>query len=638
MSDIALLVRLAYKTAEGARTACGEYDELTREVTGLHNVLNRLDREARKPSSFLNRPGEAYKQELEPLSSRCKHVLTQLDTILVKYNALSEQERSVRKLWKQVRFGTGAVADLADLRSKIASCTDSLSLFINLVSLGTIGEVERKMNQAGGDLTDIKIAVNGITARLSATAGREGSVLTAYTNDDKDAWRELRRGLVKDGFRGSLVRKHMKTIMAYVKELGSRGALDGFDDLGCEEGSDMPSRHDDVYRSDKKCQVTLTIRNPETTGSSSNQAQTIHPRDGSMSISSKASSNSSGMDDGMTGRSLPSYLQPFVENACETASEDGHMESPGTASSKPSYLHTSNGADDMTKQGLSDAEPNIRDILSLDNEKELSQQEVDQYKHKPEHDRPRSTGAWTASDTNQPNQNSKATWTCHLIGCMDESHYPSIFIDPCWSTRIELYQDLLAVYGGFYHVPRFTADNSVVHTLYKDLPPDIALGRAVSAINRFIELGLRLSIPISPYRATLLSLIVPVDFSESATWYLAQSLSSDELLLLDQCIPKYLRLLERFGDCFQRRKTPRMKVSIDARRSWVVQPEQINVLCVAFMVELIHCQIDYLPGERKASVENDWAPIFAEVILDVEKLVEDCSAFVRTWSICFSKA
>lgn len=51
---------------------------------------------------------------------------------------------------------------------------------------------------------------------------------------------------MKDDFRGSVVRKNKKTIVTYEKELGSRGALDAMDGLGCEDGSYIPSRQDDA--------------------------------------------------------------------------------------------------------------------------------------------------------------------------------------------------------------------------------------------------------------------------------------------------------------------------------------------------------------------------------------------------------
>ncbi|KAL8818349.1 MAG: hypothetical protein Q9223_003000 [Gallowayella weberi] len=228
VSDVASLVQLAYRTAQGARAACGQYDELTRETSSLHIVLNRLHLEVAKPGNPINKQRGigSYAQDFESIATGCEEALTLLDKILVKYSALSEQERSVRKLWQKVKFGNGAIINVAELKSKVAYYTSALSLFLNLVAVGTVGDVELKMDQAGGDLKEIKAAVNHITAHLLATERKERSVLTAYTNDDKDAWRELRRGLLRAGFRGSLVRKHMDTIMAYVKELGDEGVLD----------------------------------------------------------------------------------------------------------------------------------------------------------------------------------------------------------------------------------------------------------------------------------------------------------------------------------------------------------------------------------------------------------------------------
>ena len=65
-----------------------------------------------------------------------------LDGILEKYNALSEEKRSVRKLWKNVKFGNGEMLDLAEIRLKIATSTSALTLFLNLLSIGSQGKVE----------------------------------------------------------------------------------------------------------------------------------------------------------------------------------------------------------------------------------------------------------------------------------------------------------------------------------------------------------------------------------------------------------------------------------------------------------------------------------------------------------------
>ena len=228
-SDVVLLVQLAWRTVRNSRKACGEYAELTRETTSLHVNLQRLERETAKLESPINRPSDICRQDLAPIVDGCRKALDVLDRILEKYNALSDEERSKGKLWKAVRFGNGELANVKDLRLKLTYYTSNLSLFLNMVSMGSMGIVEKQMYEAGGDLKDIRRAVNGITAHLMSSATKEGSVLTDYAGDDKTVWRAFRRELVKGGFSSDVIREHKDTIQAYVQELGSRGTLDDED-------------------------------------------------------------------------------------------------------------------------------------------------------------------------------------------------------------------------------------------------------------------------------------------------------------------------------------------------------------------------------------------------------------------------
>lgn len=229
IGDAVLLTQLAFKTVQNARKACGEHDELTQEVLSLHMVLRRLERAVKKPKAAFNtvRSDESDNEQLHVIVGGCRRVLNILDQVLTKYNALGDQERSGRRLWQKIKFGNGEMADLAEMRGKLIYWTTAMSLFLKMVSMGTMGRVERQMNDAGGDLKEIKAAVNGITAHLLSSSNRhEGSVLTAYADDDRAVWKEFRRELLEDGFSSSVIRKHKRLIKAYIEELGSRGLLD----------------------------------------------------------------------------------------------------------------------------------------------------------------------------------------------------------------------------------------------------------------------------------------------------------------------------------------------------------------------------------------------------------------------------
>lgn len=238
VSDLVQLVQLAFRTVQNSRKACGEHDELTHETSSLHTVLRRLQQEASKPECPINRHGDSYREELATLTSGCGRVLNAMDKVLEKYNALGDQEKSIRKLWQKVRFGNGQMVDIGDLRSKISYYTSALSLFLNMLSVGSIGRVEKQMDEAGGELREIRLAMHSITAHLMNAADKEGSVLTAYADDDKAVWREFRRELIHDGFSSSIIRRHKNTIQDYVKELGSRGFFDETDPEPPDEDSE----------------------------------------------------------------------------------------------------------------------------------------------------------------------------------------------------------------------------------------------------------------------------------------------------------------------------------------------------------------------------------------------------------------
>ena len=239
VGDAVLLGQLAWKTVQNSRKACGEHDELTREAFSLHVVIRRLEMEVSKPESPINRPDDKCKEELQGIVVGCEKVLKLLNRVLKKYNTLSEKERSAKKLWHRVRFGNNELADTRDLREKLIYYTSALSLFVNMISMGSIGRVEQQMETAGGDIREIQIAVNGITAHLLSTNNREGSVLTTYADDDKAVWKEFRKELIEDGFSSTIIRKHKRLIKAYIKELGDRGLLDDEDPTEVEELSKL---------------------------------------------------------------------------------------------------------------------------------------------------------------------------------------------------------------------------------------------------------------------------------------------------------------------------------------------------------------------------------------------------------------
>lgn len=153
-------------------------------------------------------------------------MLNVLSSVLEKYNALSEEKRSVTKLWKQIRFGNGEMQDIGKLRTELATYTQAITLFLGLLAMGELGKVGRYMETHGEELREIRHSLHWVVATAQAKSHEEKSILTSYTEDDKGVWKEFRRELIREGFSSKTLGRYKKTIKSYVLELGERGALD----------------------------------------------------------------------------------------------------------------------------------------------------------------------------------------------------------------------------------------------------------------------------------------------------------------------------------------------------------------------------------------------------------------------------
>lgn len=126
--------------------------------------------------------------------------------------------------------GNGEMQDLGKIRRELATFTHAITLFLNLLSVGSQGKVGRYMDGHGEELREIKHSLHWVTASMQANSHGEESVLTSYAEDENDVRKAFRRELIKEGFSSSVLEKQRKTIKGYVMELGQGGALDELPD------------------------------------------------------------------------------------------------------------------------------------------------------------------------------------------------------------------------------------------------------------------------------------------------------------------------------------------------------------------------------------------------------------------------
>ena len=156
VADGFTLIQLAWSTYDGAKRACNEHDDLTREMYSLCTVLDHLQSEVANPDSLIHQAKGNRRQELENHMEGCRRHLRRINAILIKFNSLTEDERSGTQLWQKVRFGNGAVKDVAEIRQKITMYTTAISMSLHLLSQGSQGRVERMIDRQGGEMRGIR--------------------------------------------------------------------------------------------------------------------------------------------------------------------------------------------------------------------------------------------------------------------------------------------------------------------------------------------------------------------------------------------------------------------------------------------------------------------------------------------------
>jgi hypothetical protein len=77
-------------------------------------------------------------------------------------------------------------------KNYVHTYTSAITLFLNLLSMGSQGKVEEYMETRGVELRELRQSLDWITASLQARNGnREGSILASYADDDKAMWKEF---------------------------------------------------------------------------------------------------------------------------------------------------------------------------------------------------------------------------------------------------------------------------------------------------------------------------------------------------------------------------------------------------------------------------------------------------------------
>ncbi|KAF7507694.1 hypothetical protein GJ744_010247 [Endocarpon pusillum] len=208
IGDFVALARLAWGLYKQCKGASAEFAAVCHEVLSIHTALRELEDEPQNEDSILNRAGKGRQKELNNILQSCTEVLRQLETLVTRYRRLGTSQR---KVWDRIKFGDEGIQVI---RNKLVLHTSTLTLFLTSLGTGSLGRIEKKLDD--------------IAAEIRA-GHHEPSVITAVNDEpglsQSEAWAFLFRELAED-FSVPEVEAFKGEIQTYIKQLVERGAFE----------------------------------------------------------------------------------------------------------------------------------------------------------------------------------------------------------------------------------------------------------------------------------------------------------------------------------------------------------------------------------------------------------------------------
>jgi hypothetical protein len=93
-------------------------------------------------------------------------------------------------------------------------------MYLETIGIRSLGVLKSMVDE----LPHMKEVIDALAAEIRA-GRREGSVMTDYSNDEMEVWRQFRRELIGEGFSSHSIRKHSTQLKNYLKFLSDEGLL-----------------------------------------------------------------------------------------------------------------------------------------------------------------------------------------------------------------------------------------------------------------------------------------------------------------------------------------------------------------------------------------------------------------------------
>ena len=213
IGDLATLVALTKKTYDGWRDAPREYQDVVQTLSESNILLCHVER--RFDTLTGTETNDGKQKEIGDLLRGCQSIISDLRSVVKRRRKLGH--------WDRIRLGASHVNDCKNRLARHLNILTPFLFSLELESIGKdIGSLPATLDRLPQMLSNALPAALGkmIDQRIEDSRTARGSIMSTYgDDDDKQAYRELRRNLRSFGIKDSVVRQQRSKLVEFIRTL-----------------------------------------------------------------------------------------------------------------------------------------------------------------------------------------------------------------------------------------------------------------------------------------------------------------------------------------------------------------------------------------------------------------------------------
>lgn len=217
-TDFITLISLTSRAYKGWNAACGEYGDITSTLFSFQTVLRRVHRHVEQPSTesaepFV-RPSGTLRDDLGEVLRTSNQTIIELQSILQKYPSLKTDHKSN---WERLRLGC---RNLSGLQLRLSRDLNIISTLLLDQVLFTIDLYRQDVTQLSSTIKGgVAVALENIVESKTGDTKTMSTAFTTYEQDSEEVWRDLRREMIKIGFKSDEILANKDDLFAFARNL-----------------------------------------------------------------------------------------------------------------------------------------------------------------------------------------------------------------------------------------------------------------------------------------------------------------------------------------------------------------------------------------------------------------------------------